>query len=164
MAGNFQNEVASERSRISMNKKMRCVIGPKPWVATKMSLPPQWQKWAIPLVQYGVRFSELGHTGGSNRALPRQKRRHHGDDQADGPASDGNPLAYSAASAARLMSPLWPLAQIQGRPCGGDPLRGDLNDVVEKRKSRVVWYPVERHVNVHPTMAGCAEVLASQGL
>jgi hypothetical protein len=53
-----------------------------------MSLPPQWQKWAIPLMQYGVRFSELGHTGGSNRALPRQKRRHHGDDQEDGPASE----------------------------------------------------------------------------
>src|SRR5262245_9454087 len=67
---------------------MRSVIGPKPWVAAKMSLPPQWQKWAIPLMQYGVRFSELGHTGGSNRALPRQKRRHHGDDQEDGPASE----------------------------------------------------------------------------
>jgi hypothetical protein len=43
-----------------------------------MSLPPQWQKWAIPLMQYGVRFSELGHTGGSNGAL----------DQEDGPASE----------------------------------------------------------------------------
>jgi hypothetical protein len=41
---------------------------------------------------------------------------------------------------------------------------GALNDVVKKRKSRVVWYPVERHVNVHPMMAGSAEVLASQGL
>ena len=28
-----------------------------------MSLPPQWQKWAIPLMQYGVKFLELGHTG-----------------------------------------------------------------------------------------------------
>jgi hypothetical protein len=41
---------------------------------------------------------------------------------------------------------------------------GALNDVVEKRKSRVVWYPVERHVNVHPMMAASAEELASQGL
>jgi hypothetical protein len=39
-------------------------------------------------MQYGVRFSELGHTGGSNRSLPRQKRRHRGDDQEDGPASE----------------------------------------------------------------------------
>jgi hypothetical protein len=40
-----------------------------------------------------------------------------------------------------------------------------LNDEVEKRKSRVVWYPVERHVNVHPMMmASSAEELASQGL
>src|SRR5262245_12071219 len=67
---------------------MRSVIGPKPWVAAKMSLPPQWQKWAIPLMQYGVKFLELGHTGGSNRALQRQKRRHRGNDQEDGPASE----------------------------------------------------------------------------
>src|SRR5262245_25097366 len=32
-----------------------------------MSLPPQWQKWAIPLMQYGVRFLELGHMGQSER-------------------------------------------------------------------------------------------------
>jgi hypothetical protein len=42
--------------------------------------------------------------------------------------------------------------------------RGALNDVVEKRKSRVVWYPVERDVNVYPMMAASAEELASQGL
>jgi hypothetical protein len=41
---------------------------------------------------------------------------------------------------------------------------GALNDVVEKRKSRVVRYPVERHVNVHAMMAGSAEELAPQGL
>ena len=61
-----------------------------------MSLPPQWQKWAIPLMQYGVRFSELGYTGDSNnRALPRQKSRHHGNDQEEGSASERKLLAYS---------------------------------------------------------------------
>jgi hypothetical protein len=28
-----------------------------------MSLPLQWREWAIPLMRYGERFSELGHTG-----------------------------------------------------------------------------------------------------
>jgi hypothetical protein len=41
---------------------------------------------------------------------------------------------------------------------------GALNDVVKKRKSRVVWYPVERDVNVYPMMDASAEELASQGL
>jgi len=39
-----------------------------------------------------------------------------------------------------------------------------LNDVVEKRKSRVVWYPVEWDINVYPVTAASAEELVSQGL
>jgi hypothetical protein len=74
----------------------------------------------------------------------------------------------------------WYVAVVAARPHPGAALRPDcivaedaadhdapfgaLNDVVEKRKSRVVWYPVERHVNVHPMMAASAEELASQGL
>jgi hypothetical protein len=71
---------------------MRSVIGPKPWVAAKMSLPPQWQKWAIPLMQYGVRFSELGHTGGSNRSLPTVTA---ATTKRTAPQASVKPLAYS---------------------------------------------------------------------
>jgi len=40
-----------------------------------MSLPLQWREWATPLMQYGVRFIDIGHMGQSDATLPS-----HGDE------------------------------------------------------------------------------------
>ena len=66
-----------------------------------MSLAPQSRKLAIPLMQYGVRFSELGHTGPSHGAFG-QKRHHKGDDLKDGPNErKGGPCAHAHLSVER---------------------------------------------------------------
>jgi hypothetical protein len=55
-----------------------------------MSLPLRWREWAIPLMRYGERFSELGHTGQSNATLLS-----HGDE--DDRASECEALAFAPA-------------------------------------------------------------------
>jgi hypothetical protein len=48
----------------------RFALGQKCSVAARMSLPLQWREWAIPLMLYGVRCSELGLTAHSDSVLP----------------------------------------------------------------------------------------------
>jgi len=52
---------------LAWTKNMRSVIGPKPWVAARMSLPLPWRGWAIQLMRYAVRFTDIGHMGHSER-------------------------------------------------------------------------------------------------
>jgi hypothetical protein len=49
-------------------------IGQKRSVAARMSLPPQLREWAIPLMQYGARFIDIGRMGQSDATLLRRKR------------------------------------------------------------------------------------------
>jgi hypothetical protein len=57
-------------------------------------LPLQWREWAIPLMRYGERFTELGRTGQSNATLLS-----HGDE--GDRASEREPLASAPALSER---------------------------------------------------------------
>jgi hypothetical protein len=57
-------------------------------------LPLQWREWAIPLMRYGERFTELGHTGQSNATLL-------SDGDEDDHASEREPLASAPALSER---------------------------------------------------------------
>src|SRR5262245_43843760 len=56
-----------------------------------MSLPLQWREWAISMMRYGVRFTDIGRTGHSER----QKYR-------DGDEEDGASKRESLTSAPAL--------------------------------------------------------------
>jgi len=59
-----------------------------------MSLPLQWREWAIPLMLYDVRCSELGLTAHSDTVLP-------SDGDEEDRASEREPLASSPALSER---------------------------------------------------------------
>ena len=62
-------------------------------------MPLRWREWAVHLIRYGVRFTDIGHTGHSDWAtLVRQKYR-HGDE--DDRASEREPLAPAPALSER---------------------------------------------------------------
>jgi hypothetical protein len=66
------SERTPDRSRISMKEAHQF----RYWTEAlgRMSLPPTWREWGVHLMQYGVRFSELGQTGHSDWVLLRGKR------------------------------------------------------------------------------------------
>ena len=88
MAGNFQNEVASDRSRISMNKKHEVRYWTEALGCSEDELAAAVAKVGNSAHAVRREVFRAWAYGGSNRSLPRQKRRHRGDDQEDGPASE----------------------------------------------------------------------------
>src|SRR5262245_29563299 len=72
-------------------KQMRFAIGQKHSAAARMSLRLRWPGWAIQPMRYSMRFTDIGHTGHSER----QKYR-------DGDEEDRTSKRESLASAPAL--------------------------------------------------------------